>query len=105
MFGLYEAIKNGNSNGMENAIKIWMDPAGRLVIPKSLRKEAGLDAGQPLWVRVRGGCVELEPVEQTLKIVRKGRVSVAVPLAPLEPMSDNLVQDIKDEVRMRRGST
>ncbi len=42
-------------------MKTTIDAAGRLVIPKKIREEAGLKPGTALDVRVRDGVIEIEP--------------------------------------------
>jgi len=54
-----------------------MDKAGRIVIPKAIRTEAGLTAGAPLEVRVRAGRVEIEPVPRRVALERHGPFLVA----------------------------
>jgi AbrB family looped-hinge helix DNA binding protein len=60
-------------------MKTTMDSAGRLVIPGAIRREAGLKPGAPLEVRWRDGRVEIEPAPIPVKLVRRGRLLVAVP--------------------------
>jgi AbrB family looped-hinge helix DNA binding protein len=62
-----------------NAMKTTIDSAGRLVIPKEIRREAGLRPGMPLEVCWRGGRIEIEPVPLAVKLVRRGKLMVAVP--------------------------
>jgi len=56
-----------------------IDSAGRLVIPKEIRREAKLVAGTVLQIRWRNGRIEIEPAPVPVKLVRKGRLLVAVP--------------------------
>ncbi|HSE96235.1 MAG TPA: AbrB/MazE/SpoVT family DNA-binding domain-containing protein [Methylomirabilota bacterium] len=56
-----------------------IDSAGRLVIPKEIRREAGLRPGMPVQVRWRGGRIEIEPLPLPVKLIRRGRLLVAVP--------------------------
>jgi AbrB family looped-hinge helix DNA binding protein len=58
-------------------MKTTIDSAGRLVIPREARREAGLVAGATLEVRVSEGQVILEPETRPVKLVRKGRLMVA----------------------------
>lgn len=58
-------------------MKTTIDSAGRLVIPREARREAGLIAGTTLEVRVSEGLVILEPETRPVKLVRKGRLIVA----------------------------
>ena len=60
-------------------MKTTIDAAGRLVIPKAVREQAGLTAGTPLTVRWREGRIEIEPEPLPVRLVRRGRLLVAVP--------------------------
>lgn len=55
-----------------------MDAAGRLVIPKEIRRQAGLQPGVLLDVRWHDGRIEIEPAPSPVTLVRKGRFVVAV---------------------------
>lgn len=43
---------------------------GRLVIPASLRKEAGIDSSQPYVIRVEGSSLVIEHQQQNLDRIR-----------------------------------
>ena len=58
-------------------MKSTIDRAGRLVIPKAIREEAGLAPGIELEVEYKDGRVEIEPVRSEIKLVRKGSLLVA----------------------------
>ena len=51
----------GISNGMLHTMRTTTDAAGRLVIPKEIRREAGLKPGMVLEVHWRDGHIEIEP--------------------------------------------
>jgi AbrB family looped-hinge helix DNA binding protein len=82
-------------------MNITIDSAGRLVVPKSIREEAGLRPDVPLEIRCREGCVEIEPVARRVQRIREGRVSVAV--APGEPLHNDTVRRIQGGLRGRRA--
>jgi AbrB family looped-hinge helix DNA binding protein len=56
-----------------------MDAAGRLVIPKKIREEAGLRPGAALDISCRDGQIEIQPVTMRLRFLRRGRLVVALP--------------------------
>lgn len=56
-----------------------MDSAGRIVIPRDIRKEAGLQPGESLEIRSREGRIEIEPATRKVRLVQRGRLLVAVP--------------------------
>ncbi len=55
------SLTNGFIDGMVHTMTVIMDAAGRLVIPREIRREAGLEPGMPLDVRCREGVIEIEP--------------------------------------------
>src|SRR5579884_2496742 len=44
-----------------HGMKTTIDQAGRIVVPKAIRKAVGLSPGTPLEIRVVGSHIELEP--------------------------------------------
>lgn len=80
-----------------------IDSAGRIVIPRDVREAAGLEPGVPLEIRVRDGRVEIEPMPRAVRVVRRGRLSVAVPVEESgERLTNEQVRRTTDAVR-RRG--
>lgn len=69
-----------------------IDSAGRIVIPKALRVRLGLEAGTALDIRERDGCIEIEPVPTSMKLVRRGGGLTAVPAGDLPPLTDEMVR-------------
>lgn len=81
------------------AVKTTIDKAGRLVLPKAIRDELGLAAGQQIELRVEGAHVIMEPAAVRWHIERRGRVSVLVPDGPVPPLTDDDVRAALDEGR------
>jgi AbrB family looped-hinge helix DNA binding protein len=84
-------------------MKTTMDRAGRLVLPKAIRREARIEAGAELEVRVRDGRIEIEPVPLEVEIRKRGRLTVAVPRRPVPPLTAEDVAATLASVR-RRGA-
>jgi AbrB family looped-hinge helix DNA binding protein len=84
-------------------MKTTIDPAGRLVIPKQIRQEAGLRPGMPLDVRWRAGRIEIEPAPLPVKLVRKGRLLVAVPDKDVPGLSGDTVERTRQTLRRERS--
>ena len=80
-----------------------MDSAGRVVIPREIRREAAIEPGMPLQVRVNDGRVEIEPQTLPMKLEKRGRWLVAVPLVPVPPLTDEAVERTKQQIRRSRG--
>lgn len=85
-------------------MKTTIDRAGRLVIPKEVRREAGLQPGMPLEVRCREGRIEIEPAPLPVRLVRKGRLLVAEPRVRVGKLTSEAVERTLATLRRERGS-
>lgn len=72
-------MADGDKNGIFITMKTTIDHAGRLVIPKDIRRESGIKPGMPLEVRWEKGAIAITPAPLPVKLERKGRLLVAVP--------------------------
>jgi AbrB family looped-hinge helix DNA binding protein len=75
-----------------------IDEAGRLVVPKEIRRQAGLTPRMLLEVRCRDGRVEIEPAPLPVNLQRRGRMLVAVPRSRVEPLTSAEVRRARDEI-------
>ena len=80
-----------------------IDAAGRLVIPKEIRRQAGLKPGLSIEVRWRNGHIELEPTRLPIKLVKKGHLLVAVPERGMESLDKETVEQTRDALRHERS--
>ena len=83
-------------------MRTTIDAAGRIVIPKKLREEAGLQPGMPLEVRCRDGVIEIEPVPVPVKLVWEGEFLVAGPCEDVGTLSAEDVERIREALREER---
>jgi AbrB family looped-hinge helix DNA binding protein len=84
-------------------MKVTIDNAGRVVLPKSIRDAAGLSGGQEVEVRLVGAVVEIEPTQPEVRMrTRPGRLPVLEADGPVEPVSDEDVRAGLDAQRMER---
>ncbi len=88
---------------MDSTIFASIDAAGRIVIPKAIRRAAGLTPGTALEIRVRDGRVEIEPAARKVKIVKRGAVRVAMPMDGAELLDAALVSATQKALRGRHG--
>jgi AbrB family looped-hinge helix DNA binding protein len=86
---------------MEHGTSSTIDSAGRLVLPRDIREKAQLTPGMPLRITVRDGRIEIEPMPREVRIVRKGRVRVAVPAEDGEPLRNESVRETAESIRER----
>ncbi len=81
------------------AMRVAIDAAGRLVVPKALRTELKLEGGTTLEIRARDGKLELEPVATPMNLVRRGRGLVAVTDEPLPTIQSDDVREVMESLR------
>ncbi len=90
--------------GSIRTMKTTMDTAGRMVIPRDIRREAGLKPGMPLEVRLREGRIEIAPAPLPVKLVRKGRLLIAVPKKDMDPLTVETVERTRTKLRRERSA-
>ncbi|MCX6602297.1 MAG: AbrB/MazE/SpoVT family DNA-binding domain-containing protein [Acidobacteria bacterium] len=78
-----------------------IDNAGRVVIPKALRDQAGLSPGTEIRIELRDGHLEIEPVA-AITVEKRGRFFVAVAPAGTPPVEPVAVDDFLNELREGR---
>jgi AbrB family looped-hinge helix DNA binding protein len=98
---------DGRKNGKFFTMKTTIDHAGRLVIPKDIRRESGIKPGMPLEVRWENGKIAITPAPLPVKLERKGRLLVAVPATDTPRLSADTVERTRKTLRKERsgGST
>lgn len=87
-----------------NSDTIRMDKAGRVVLPKPLRKHFHLSPGDKLRLSVEGNSFRLEPTESGGKLARKGSVLVFTGEFA-EPITTANVNELIQDERETRLST
>ncbi|HEX8255031.1 MAG TPA: AbrB/MazE/SpoVT family DNA-binding domain-containing protein [Thermoanaerobaculia bacterium] len=84
---------------MSDVITVTIDRVGRLVIPKEIRDEAGIEARMTLQVTCREGRIELEPSRRPIRIEKRGRLQVAVAVESGEPLTRTAVRTAQKRAR------
>jgi AbrB family looped-hinge helix DNA binding protein len=84
-------------------MKTTIDPSGRLVIPKDIRREAGIKPGVPLDIRWQNGTIAITPAPLAVKLERKGRLLVAVPAKDTPRLSFDTVERTRKRLRKERS--
>jgi len=83
-------------------MKTTIDAAGRLVIPREIRREAGLTPGMRLEVRWENGRIEVEPEPLPVQLVRRGRLTVAIPQHDVPALDAETVDRTQRTLRRER---
>ena len=86
-------------NGMVKTMRVTIDTAGRIVVPKALRAALGLTAGQDLDAYARDGRLEIEPAPTPMHLRKKGRGVVAVSERKLPHLTADEVRATLEAVR------
>lgn len=84
-------------------MKTTIDSAGRLVIPKEIRRQAQLQPGMELDIRWRDGRIEIESSPTPMRLVQKGHFLVAVPEKEIPPLTPEVVEETRRELLRERG--
>jgi AbrB family looped-hinge helix DNA binding protein len=82
-------------------MKTTIDSAGRIVIPRDIRNATGMHAGAVVEVVERDGIVSIEPAAAVVKIVKRGRLRVAVPEGDRQMLREEDVKAVREELRSR----
>lgn len=80
-------------------MKITIDAAGRIVVPKPLRQALGLKPGVALEIRAGDGCLEIEIAPTPMRLKKRGKGLVAVPEAALPELTADQVRDTLERIR------
>jgi AbrB family looped-hinge helix DNA binding protein len=96
-------LAGGISYGKFATMKTTIDQAGRLVIPKDIRRESGIKPGMPLEVRWEKGAIAITPAPLQVRLERKGRLLVAVPAKDITRLSPDTVERTRKSLRKERS--
>src|SRR6266487_2907542 len=94
---------DGITHGRFSTMKTTIDHAGRVVIPKEIRRESGIKPGRPLEIRWEKGAVVITPAPLEVKLERKGRLLVAVPAKDASRLSADTVERTRKSLRKERS--
>jgi len=80
-------------------MRTTIDGAGRVVIPKAMRDDAGLEAGAEIEIELRDGRIEIEPAATAMQLTRHGQTSVVEAAAEMPPLTADDVRDVLERTR------
>jgi AbrB family looped-hinge helix DNA binding protein len=92
-------LRDNHFSGNIRTMKVTIDAAGRLVIPKSLRQALGLKPGQALEIRAGDGRLEIVIAPTPMRLKKRGKGVVAVTETTLPPLTAEQVRDTLERVR------
>ena len=80
-------------------MKVAIDAAGRIIVPKPLRDALGLKPGQLLEIRAGEGRLEIEVAPTPMRLERRGKGAVAVPEQELPALTAEQVRETLERTR------
>jgi len=80
-------------------MRATIDRLGRVVVPKPIRDKLQLRGGEELEIEERDGTIEIRPAIADARVVETPEGPVLEPTAPVEPLTDELVRDVLEQVR------
>lgn len=85
-------------------MKTTIDAAGRLVVPREVRRAAGLEGGAVVDVRFVHGRIEIEPEPLQIRLEQRGHFTVAVPAGEIPTMKASDVEQTREALLDDRSS-
>ena len=80
-------------------MRATIDSAGRIVVPKPLRDELGLQPGQVLELEVSDGRLQVEVAPVDIRLVRRRHGPVAVADQKLPTLTADIVRQTLERTR------
>ncbi|MFI5306680.1 MAG: AbrB/MazE/SpoVT family DNA-binding domain-containing protein [Polyangiales bacterium] len=80
-------------------MRATIDVAGRIVVPKELRRALGLRPGQLLEIRASDGRLEIEAAPTPMQLKKRGKHMVAVPEEKLPVLTVDQVRETLERTR------
>jgi AbrB family looped-hinge helix DNA binding protein len=80
-------------------MRTTIDGAGRVVIPKPVRDQAGLEAGTEIEVEFRDGQVVLEPATVPMRVAKQARRAVIEAGGEMPTLTSAEVRAVLERVR------
>lgn len=80
-------------------MRITIDSAGRIVVPKAVRDAMGLQAGRAIDMVFTDGRIEIELAPAEIDVEERDGLPVAVAIDDLPPLTD---EDVRDTIEATR---
>ncbi len=80
-------------------MRTTIDHAGRVVIPKAVRDEAGLGAGTEVEVVFRDGRVEIQPAAVPMRVTKRAGAVVVEAEGDMPQLTAEAVRDVLERAR------
>lgn len=90
---------------MSSVVKVAVDDSGRLTLPESVREAAGLRPGISFEVSASQGHIEMNRAESEVRLVRQGRLTVAVAEDDTPPLTEQEILELRQDLLSARAES
>ena len=81
-------------------MRTTIDKAGRIVVPKAMREELGLEGGQEVEITAADGEIVISPVSVPKRVVvGDDGWAIIVADGPMSPLTDEIVRATLESIR------
>ena len=82
-----------------DGMRTTIDKAGRIVVPKPMRDELGLNGGNEVEIALVDGHLEIDLVPTPVRLVRRNGRLVAVADRAMPPLTAAMVRETLEKIR------
>lgn len=82
-----------------NGMKVAIDSAGRMVVPKALREELGISGAAEVEMSAADGRIEMTVPDVSARVEQRGGLPVIVTDEPMAPLTVDATRTAIDRVR------
>jgi AbrB family looped-hinge helix DNA binding protein len=80
-------------------MRTTIDKAGRIVVPKAMRDELGLNGGSEVEIALVDGRLEIDLIPTPVRLERRNGRLVAVADREMPPLTAEMVRDTLEKIR------
>ena len=80
-------------------MRTTIDKAGRIVVPKAMRDELGLNGGAEVEISVVDGHIEIDLIPTPVRLERRDGRLVAVADREMPPLTAEMVRETLEKIR------
>ena len=80
-------------------MRITIDKAGRIVVPKTIRDELGLNGGNEVEISLVDGHIEIGLIPTPVRLERRDGRLVAVADREMPPLTAEMVRETLEKIR------
>jgi len=80
-------------------VRTTIDKAGRIVVPKAMRDELGLNGGTEVEISLVDGRIEIDRIPTPVRLERRNGRLVAIADREMPPLTAEMVRETLEKIR------